>query len=115
MFGDSVVAAKVRGDGWRKRHYALKRRILSLHKWAGIEVECEVFNLFSGLIPQQGLSRIEAGRKRQGWTDWVGWAGGLRQQPRGGTGPRLRSAEWGEREGHTNLPSARAIQSVLIV
>ena len=63
-FGDSVVA--VREDGWRRQHDAVKRRVLSLHKWAGIEVECEVFNLFSGLIPQQGLSRIEAGRKRQG-------------------------------------------------
>ena len=27
---------------------------------------CEVFNIFSGLIPQEGLSRLEAGRKRQG-------------------------------------------------
>jgi hypothetical protein len=66
LFGDSVVAAKVRGDGWRRRHDVVKRKILSLHRWAGIEVECEVFNLFSGLIPQQGLTRIEAGRKRQG-------------------------------------------------
>ena len=39
LYGDSVVAAKVRGDGWRRRHDAVKRRILSLHKWAGIEVE----------------------------------------------------------------------------
>ena len=66
LFGDSVVAAKVRGDGWRRRHDVVKRKILSLYRWAGIEVECEVFNLFSGLIPQLGLSRIEAGRKRQG-------------------------------------------------
>ena len=44
----------------------MKGRIVSLHKWAGVEVECEVFNLFSGLIPQRGLSRMEAGRKRQG-------------------------------------------------
>ena len=35
-------------------------------KWAGIEAECEVFNLFAGSIPQAGLSRIEKGRKRQG-------------------------------------------------
>ena len=27
---------------------------------------CEVFNLFSGLIPQEGLARIDRGRKRQG-------------------------------------------------
>ena len=29
-------------------------------------VDLEVFNIFSGLIPQQGLSRLEQGRKRQG-------------------------------------------------
>ena len=41
-FGDNVVAATLRGDGWRTRHDQV-----SLHKWAGTEVECEVFNLFS--------------------------------------------------------------------
>ena len=66
VFGDGVVAAAVQGDGFRRRHDVVKRRLLSLHKWAGIEVECEVFNLFFSLIPQRGLSRIEAGRKRQG-------------------------------------------------
>ena len=35
-------------------------------RWAGVDVECEVFNLFLGLVPQPGLARIEAGRKRQG-------------------------------------------------
>ena len=64
--GDTVEAEKVKGDGWRKRHDQIKRRLASLHKWAGISFQCEVFNLFSGLIPQQGLSRLEAGRKRQG-------------------------------------------------
>ena len=39
---------------------------MTLHKWAGISFQCEVFNLFYGLIPQQGLSRHEAGRKRGG-------------------------------------------------
>ena len=28
-------------------------------------MQCEVFYLFSGLIPQEGLSRLERGRKRQ--------------------------------------------------
>ena len=41
-------------------------RILGLLRWAGVEVDCEVFNLFSGLIPQEGLSRLDQGRKRQG-------------------------------------------------
>ena len=66
IHGDTVVAAQARGDGFRRRHDQIKRKIVSLHKWAGVDVECEVFNLFSGLIPQQGLARIEAGRKRQG-------------------------------------------------
>ena len=44
----------------------MKMRILSLLRWAGVEVDCEVFNVFSGLIPQLGLSRLEQGRKRQG-------------------------------------------------
>ena len=65
-FGDKVMAAAVAGDGWRRRHDTIKMRILSLLRWSGIEVDCEVFNIFSGLIPQQGLSRLEQGRKRQG-------------------------------------------------
>ena len=56
----------VNGDGWRNRHDQVKMRLLGLLRWAGIEVDCEVFNLFSGLIPQRGLARIERGRKRQG-------------------------------------------------
>ena len=66
LFGDVVMAEAVSGDGWRKRHDQVKMRLLGLCRWAGIEVDCEVFNLFSGLIPQRGLARIEKGRKRQG-------------------------------------------------
>ena len=32
---------------------------------AGVQTECEVFNLFSRELPQEGLSRIEKGRTRQ--------------------------------------------------
>ena len=53
-------------------------------EWAGVEVDCEVFNILSGLIPQQGLSRLEQGRKRQGLVPDIrlrvpaaGGAGGL--------------------------------------
>ena len=65
-YGDSVMAATLAGDGWRRRHDAIKMRLFGLLRWAGIEVDCEVFNIFAGLIPQQGLSRLEQGRKRQG-------------------------------------------------
>ena len=66
LYGDNVVGQKLCGDGWRRRHDEVKEKILSLLKWAGVGVQCEVFNLFAGLIPQQGLARIERGRKRQG-------------------------------------------------
>ena len=59
-------------------------KILSLVRWAGVEVDCEVFNLFSGLIPQQGLSRLEQGRKRQGLVPDFR----LRAPAVGGGGPR---------------------------
>ena len=34
-------------------------------QWAGLEAEVEVFNLFAASIPQEGLSRMERGRKVQ--------------------------------------------------
>ena len=58
--------AIMRGDGCRKRHDAMKMKLLNLLTWAGIPVNCEVFNLFADAIPQAGLSRIEQGRRRQG-------------------------------------------------
>ena len=58
--------AIMQGDGCRKRHDAMKMKLLNLLTWAGIPVNCEVFNLFADAIPQAGLSRIEQGRRRQG-------------------------------------------------
>ena len=58
--------AKMKGDGLRKRHDAMKMCIQGLFKWAAIPVVCEVFNLFADCIPQAGLARIERGRRRQG-------------------------------------------------
>ena len=37
----------------------------NLCKWAGLPAETEVYNLFSRLIPQQGLARYERNRQRQ--------------------------------------------------
>ena len=65
-YGDNVVAQALQGDGYRRRHDELKRKLVGLMRWAGMDVQCEVFNLFSGLIPQEGLARLERGRKRQG-------------------------------------------------
>ena len=65
-FGDQVQAARVEGDNWRKRHDSIKVMLSKLFRWAKVTFQCEVFNMFAHLIPQQGLSRIERGRKRQG-------------------------------------------------
>ena len=56
----------MRGDGWRTRHNAMLLRIQKLFRWAQMPVVFEVFNLFAACIPQEGLARIERGRKRQG-------------------------------------------------
>ena len=40
-------------------------KLLQMCQWAGVDAEVEVFNLFAGSIPQQGLSRMERGRKVQ--------------------------------------------------
>ena len=45
---------------------SLNVKIRSLLIWAGIPAECEVFNLFSDCLPQNGLARIDRGRRRQG-------------------------------------------------
>ena len=65
-YGDSVTSAHMRGDGFRLRHDGIKMKIKSLLQWAGVRAECEVFNEFAGLIPQQGLNRIQRGQRRQG-------------------------------------------------
>ena len=48
------------------RHDNVKMMLSRLLRWAKMPFQCEVFNLFAHLIPQDGLSRMERGRKRQG-------------------------------------------------
>ena len=43
----------------------MKMELNRLCVWSSLPSTCEVFGLFSHLIPQEGLSRIERGRKRQ--------------------------------------------------
>ena len=64
-FGDTVQATNVQGDHWRGRHDQVKMTLYNFCKWAGLPVVVEVFNLFSGHIPQQGLARVDQGRQRQ--------------------------------------------------
>ena len=65
-FGDAVMAANLPGDQFRIRHDALKMTVSRMCQWARLPCTVEVFGLFSHLIPQEGLSRMESGRKRQG-------------------------------------------------
>ena len=65
-FGDKVMAAQLPGDTWRIRHDTVKTELNRLFMWSSMPATCEVFGLFSHLIPQEGLSRLERGRERQG-------------------------------------------------
>ena len=65
-YGESILSATtIPGDHYRKRHDAVKMRLLQMCQWAGLDAEVEVFNLFAASLPQDGLNRLERGRKRQ--------------------------------------------------
>ena len=65
LYGEAVQCNITTGDHYRKRHDAFKMRLFQMCQWAGIDAEVEVFNLFAGSIPQEGLNRMERGRKVQ--------------------------------------------------
>ena len=65
LFGEAVQSTITTGDHYRKRHDAYKMRLFQMCQWAGLEAEVEVFNLLAGSIPQEGLNRMERGRKVQ--------------------------------------------------
>ena len=65
-YGDRVMAANLPGDTWRIRHDSVKIELNRLFLWSSMRSTCEVFGLFSHLIPQEGLNRLERGRDRQG-------------------------------------------------
>ena len=66
LHGDRVMAAQLPGDTWRIRHDTIKTELNRLMTWCNLPSTCEVFGLFSHLIPQEGLNRLEKGRARQG-------------------------------------------------
>ena len=65
LYGDNIQAAALPGDHWRTRHDSVKMTLNSLFNWARLPATCEVWNLFSHLIPGDALTRLESGRKRQ--------------------------------------------------
>ena len=64
-YGDNIQSTCTRGDHWRTRHNRILHTFHCLCMWAGLPVEMEVLNLFSGLIRQEGLSRVEKMKQRQ--------------------------------------------------
>ena len=48
---------KIQGTTSRKDTTFIKMTLYNLCKWTGLPVETEVYNIFSRLIPQQGLAR----------------------------------------------------------
>ena len=64
-YGDHVQSEHLPGDHWREQHDSVKLTINSLLSWSRVPATCEVFGLFSHLIPKEGLSRMESGRARQ--------------------------------------------------
>ena len=64
-YGDNIQATSLCGDHWRKRHNGILHLLHRMCMWAGLPAEMEVFNLFSHLVRQDGLSRVERNRQRQ--------------------------------------------------
>ena len=65
VYGDNIQATSLPGDHWRKRHNSILHLLHRMCMWAGVPADMEVFNLFSHLVRQEGLSRIESARQRQ--------------------------------------------------
>ena len=70
MFGDLVMnCPRIASDTWRKRHDTVKQQISAEAALAGISVDCEVYGLFSDLLPpalvQEG-GELHLARARQG-------------------------------------------------
>ena len=65
-YGNTVMTEPLPGDSWRTKHDFTKTCLATLADWAGMPCTVEVFGLFSHLISQPALMRLDTGRKRQG-------------------------------------------------
>ena len=69
-FGDAVMCCHdICGDTWRRRHDIVKQQIVTEATLANLPVDCEVYGLFSDLLPaqlQQEGGELQYGRSRQG-------------------------------------------------
>ena len=65
LFGEKIINENLPGGGWTRRHDKIKVEINSLCSYAGLPSVCEPYGVFSDLIPQQALSRIDKERRGQ--------------------------------------------------
>ena len=69
-FGDAVMCSnQIPGDSWRTRHDTVKQQIVIEAALAKIPTDCEVYGLFSDLLPAalEGVGgELQFGRARQG-------------------------------------------------
>ena len=78
-----------RRDIWRVRHDTVKTNINSLCIWSGVRTDCEVFGLFSHLIPAASFDNVVvlergSGQKSQALSWGVQGEGGHHWPPCGG-------------------------------
>ena len=64
-YEDNIQSSNLPGDHWRTRHNYILHLLRRLCILAGMPDEMEVFNLFSGLVRQDGLNGVERARQRQ--------------------------------------------------
>ena len=70
QFGDAVMCCKeICEDSWRRRHDGVKESIVTEATLGSLPIDCEVYGLFSDLLPaqlQQEGGELEWGRACQG-------------------------------------------------
>ena len=64
-YGQQLVALQLAGDGWNTAHDSFKHALCQVLRDLRVEFDCEVFGLFSALIPQgPRRARLDDGSKR---------------------------------------------------
>ena len=59
IFADQLRCENLSGGDWTTRHDRLKLELMSMFDWSGVTATCEVWGLFSHLVPPVALAREE--------------------------------------------------------
>ena len=65
MFGERIILENLDGGHWTDRHNAVQQELAALCPYAGVPAEVEPYGLFSYLLPQQALHRLQQEHQRQ--------------------------------------------------